>query len=68
VIIVKDAIGTIRYTKIKGSSKITIKKDKITVRKGTRKGTYSIKVRVTATGNKYYRGKSQDIQLTVNVR
>ena len=43
------------YKKVKGSRKITInaKTGKVTVRKGLKKGTYKVKVKVTAAGIKY---------------
>ena len=41
---------------------------KITVRKKTKKGTYTIKVKVTVSGNAYYKAGSKTKNVTVVVR
>ncbi len=48
--------GKLTYAKVSGSSALTINKTtgKITVKKGTRKGTYTIRVKVTAAANANY--------------
>ena len=45
------------YVKKKGSKKITInrKTGKVTVKKGLKKGTYKVKVKVRAAGNSNYK-------------
>ena len=61
--------GTVTFVKQKGSStKLAINKTtgKITVKKGTKKGIYKIKVKITANGNKNYKAKS--IIKTIKVR
>ncbi|MBQ4467433.1 MAG: FMN-binding protein [Firmicutes bacterium] len=60
VLTVSKAVGTVTYTKTSGNSKITIAKKtgKVTVKKGLKKGTYSIKVKVKAAGNKNYNAKT----------
>ena len=67
-------IGTVSYT-IAGGSKaakkalsVNKKNGKITVKKKTKKGTYKIKVKVTAAGNKYYEKESATRTLTVKVK
>ncbi len=41
---------------------------KVTVRKGARKGTYAVKVKVTAAGNANYKAKSKTVTLKVRVK
>ena len=51
---VKNAYGKVSYKKTKGSKYLSVTKaGKIKVKKGTPKGTYSIKVRVTVKGSSY---------------
>ena len=66
-ITVKNAKGKLIYKKLSGSKKLTVtKKGKITVKKGTKKGTYRLKVKITAKGNSQYLEKS--VTKTVKVR
>ena len=53
----KKGQGTMSYTKASGNSKITINKKtgKVTVKKGLKKGTYKVKVKVKAAGNSNYK-------------
>ena len=63
--------GTVTFIKQKGSSsKLTISKTtgKITVKKGTKKGTYKIKVKITANGNKNYKAKGIIKTIKVKVK
>ena len=48
--------------------KVNAKTGAITVPKGTKKGTYKVKVKVTAKGNKNYKAGSRTVtvKLTVN--
>ncbi len=68
----KKAQGKVTYTKVaKGSAKVlTINKKtgKITVKKGTKKGTYKIKVKVAAAGNANYAAGSKIVTVTVKVK
>lgn len=69
-ITVKNSQGTKTYVKQKGSSsKLTVNKTsgKITVKKGTKKGKYKIKVKVTAAGNKNYKSLSKTVTVTIKV-
>ena len=52
--------GTISYAKVSGNKKITINKKtgKVTVKKGLKKGTYKVKVKVKAAGNTNYKASA----------
>ena len=71
-ITVKLAQGTVTYMitggnkKSKKALKINKNTGKITVKKKTKKGTYKIKVTVSAAGNNQYEAGSKTV--TVNVR
>ena len=67
---VKRNQGKVIYTKTQGSSKITISKatGKVTVKKGLKKGTYKIKVLVTAQGNDNYKKGSKAVILKIRVK
>lgn len=57
---IKKAQGTVTYKKKSGSKKITINKKTgvITVKKGLKKGTYPLKISLTAAGNDNYKKKT----------
>ena len=57
---VSKSKGAVTYKKAKGSKKITIDKKtgKVTVAKGAKKGTYTLKVKVKAAGNANYRASA----------
>lgn len=60
--------GTMKYKKTSGNGKISVASSgKITVKKGLKKGTYSIKVKVTDTGNQNYLAKTQSVKVKVKV-
>lgn len=67
---VQKGKGTITYKKIKGNKKITLNKKtgKFTVKKGLKKGTYKVKVQVTAAGNSDYKKavKKTTVKIVVN--
>ena len=67
---ITKAQGKLTYTKISGSGKLSIHKTtgKITVKKGTEKGTYSMKVRIKAAGNKNYLSGSKTVTVKVQVK
>ena len=71
-IVVKGAKGKVTYSRVaNGSSKnLTIngKTGKITVKKGTAKGTYKIKVRVTAAGKESYTKTSKMVTVKIRVK
>lgn len=70
VIAVSNAQGKVTYKKISGNKKILInnKIRKVTLKKGLKKGTYKVKVKVTAAGNSDYKAKSKTVTFRVKVR
>lgn len=62
--------GTRTYTKASGNSKITVNKStgKVTVKKGLKKGTYTVKVKVKAAGNEYYKASTKTVTFTIKVK
>ena len=64
--------GTLSYAKVASgsSSYLTVNKStgKVTVKKGTKKGTYTIKIKVTATGNANYKAKAATVTCKVTVK
>ena len=62
--------GKITYKKLSGSKKLTVKKKtgKVTVAKGTKKGTYKIKVKVTAAATTNYKKTTVTKTITVKVK
>ena len=71
IVFTKKAQGTVTYTKVaKGSSSrlsINKKTGAITVKKGTKRGTYKIKVRVRAAGNAKYKARTRTLTVKVKV-
>ena len=69
-ITVKSAKGTVTYKKKSGNKKIIINKKtgKITVKKKLRKGTYKVKIQVTAAGNYDYRKAVKTVTVRIKVR
>ena len=53
--------------KFKKYFKVNVKNGKVTVRKGLPAGTYKVKVKVTAAGNKDYKKLSKTIKVTIKV-
>lgn len=71
VLTIKKAQGTVVYKKLSGNSKISInaKTGKLTVKKGLKKGkTYTVKIKVTAKGNKAYKSKSKTVNVKIKVK
>jgi endo-1,4-beta-xylanase len=64
------AVGQVSYKKMSGSKKLSInaKTGQIKVRKGTKKGTYRIRVRVSAAGNSNYRAGTVVSTVVVHVK
>lgn len=67
---VSKAQGTVTYAKASGNKNITVDKKtgKITVKKGTPKGTYKVKIKVTAAGNNNYKSGSKTVTVTIKVK
>ena len=58
-IIRENGKGTVTCTKVSGSGKLSVTKTtgKIYLKKGTKKGTYKIRVKTRAAGNTCYKSK-----------
>ncbi len=69
-ITVKNAKGTVTYARTGGSKKLTVNKKtgKITLKKGTKKGTYRIKVKVKAAGTGNYKSWNKTVTVKVTVK
>ena len=66
---ISKAQGKVSYKKASGNKKITVAKNgKITVKKGLKKGTYKIKVKVTAAGNTTYKAVTKTVTVTIKVK
>ncbi|MBR6472259.1 MAG: hypothetical protein IKS99_00820, partial [Firmicutes bacterium] len=65
----KKPKGTITYTKTSGKKEITIagKNGKVTVKKGLKKGTYTVKVKITAK-SKNYKTVTKTVSFKVKVK
>ena len=67
----KKGQGKMAYTKAKGNKKISIAKKtgKVTIKKGLAKGTYKVKVKVKAAGNKNYKAsKVKTITFKIRIK
>ena len=69
-VVVKGAQGKVTYKKASGSAKLSIGKStgKITVKKGTKKGTYKLKVKITAAGSTNYAAATVTKTIKVKVK
>lgn len=66
---VSKAKGTVTYKKASGNKKITVSKvGKFTVKKGLKKGTYKVKVKVTAAGSNAYKAATKTVTVTIIVK
>ena len=66
---VSKANGNVTYRKISGNKKITVSSNgKITVRKGLKKGTYKVTVRVTASGTTVYKAGTRLVKVSVMIK
>ena len=67
---VKKAKGKVTYKKTKGNKKITVNKKsgKIKIKKGLKKGTYPVKIKVTAAGTKKYKKGSKTVSVKIKVK
>lgn len=66
---ITKACGTLSY-KVSGNKKITVNKKtgKITIQKGLKKKTYTIKIKVTAAGNDTYLKGSKTVTVKIIVK
>ena len=69
-ITVKKAQGKVTFSKISGNKKFTLNKStgKIIIPKGTKKGNYGIKIKVTAKGNSKYKSKTVIKKITIKIK
>ena len=66
---VKNAKGKVSYKIAKKNKNFTVAKNgKITVKKGLKKGTYKIKIKVTAAGNADYAKAAKTVTVTIVVK
>ena len=66
---IKKAKGKVTFKKSKGNKKIKVTKGgKIIVQKGLKKGTYTVKVKVKASGNKSYRSATKTVEIKIIVK
>ena len=70
VMTIKKAMGTKTFKKMSGPKKFSVNKKTgaITVMKGTGKGTYKIKIKVTAKGNTNYKSGSKTVTVKVKIK
>ena len=65
----KNGQGKISFKKVKGNKKITVtNKGVIKIKKGLKKGSYKVTVKVTAAGNKNYKKLSKNVKVTIKVK
>ena len=65
----KAKAGKISYKKLSSGNKITVSSSgKVTVAKGLKKGTYKVKVKVTAASSTNYKAASKTMTVTVKVK
>ena len=62
--------GTKKYVKTSGNKKIIINKKngKVTVKKGLKKGTYRVKVKITAAGGANYKSLTKTVTFKIRVK
>ncbi len=66
---VSKAQGKVKYKKSSGNKKITVSKTgKITVKKGLKKGTYKVKIKVAAAGNTAYKPVTKTVTVKITVK
>ena len=68
-ITVKNYKGRLSFKKVSGSKRLSlVKGGRIKVKRGTKKGTYKIKVKVTAKGNASYKSASKTVTVKIKVK
>lgn len=70
VMTVRGANGALRYAKVSGSKKLSINayNGAVTIKKKTKKGTYKMKVNVTALGDANHYGSKRQVTIKVKVK
>ena len=66
---VSKAVGAVSYIAVSGSSALTLNKanGRVTVKKGTKAGKYSLRVKVTASGGGVFKAVSKTVTVKVSV-
>ncbi len=66
----KKGAGTVSYTRASGNKKIVINKKtgKVTVKKGLKKATYKVRVKVRAAGNSRYKAAEKSVTFRIKVK
>ena len=61
---------TLSYAKVKGKSSFTVSKKTgtITIKKGVKKGTYTVKIKVTTAANTKYESASKTISIRIKIK
>ena len=74
-IAVKDAKGAVTYklvsvtkSKFKKNFSVNAKTGKITVKKGTKKGTYTLKIKVSAAGDALYKAGDKTVKVKIVIK
>ncbi len=66
---IKNAKGTVTFKKAKGNKKITVAKNgKIIVKKGLKKGSYTVMIRISAAGNSKFKPTVKTVKVTIKVK
>ena len=66
---IQDRKGRLKFTRVSGSEQLSIRRNgAIRVKKGTKKGTYTICVEITAAGNRKYLPATETVEVVVNVK
>ncbi len=67
---ISGSIGTKTYTRVGNSNYFTVNKTtgNVTIKKGTPKGTYTVKIKVTAAGNYRWKSCSKTVVCKVTVK
>lgn len=64
---VKGKTAAVKYKKVKKKAQ-TLKAAKVTVKRGLKKGTYKVKVKVTASGNAKYKKAAKAVLFRVKIK
>ena len=70
VVTVSKAKGKVTYVKVKAPKGFAVNKKngKITVKKGLKKGTYKVKIKVTAAGNSAYKAAAKTVTVKIVIK
>lgn len=63
-------VGTVTFSKVSGDSRITVNSatGALTLRRGMGKGTYKVKIRVRAAGNRFYKAAKKDVTVKIKIK